>query len=70
VHPDFADEAPALVQAVDLPDDRRVLAFSDSGSAGRAEALRSVGFAEEATVRRAMTDDEGNALGLKIYARG
>lgn len=70
VHPDFTDEAPALVQAVDLPDDRRVLAFSDSGSSGRAEALQSVGFAEEAAIRRAVTDDAGNTIDLTVFARG
>ncbi len=70
VHPAFTDEAPALVQAVALPDDERVLAFSDLGSVGRAEALHSVGFAELATLPRAVTDGAGNAIDLKIFSRG
>ncbi len=70
VHPNFIDEAPALVQAIDLPDDERVLALSDSGSEGRAEALESAGFAEEATIRGAVTDDDGNTLDLMVFSRG
>ena len=70
VHPDFIADAPALVQAVELPDEQRVLAFSDSGSEGRAEALLSAGFAEEATIRAAATDDAGDTLDLVVFARG
>lgn len=70
VHPNFIEQAPALVQAVDLPGDQRVLAISDSASEGRAEALRSAGFSEEATITRALTSDAGDHLDLIVFARG
>jgi hypothetical protein len=70
VHPNFVGDAVALVEAVDLPVDERVLALSDSGSEGRAEALEAAGFAREASVREAVTDDAGETRNLLIYARG
>ncbi len=70
VHPNFAGDATALVQAVNLPDDEPVYALSDSASEGRGEALESVGFALEATLSGAVTDDAGQSRDLLIYVRG
>ncbi len=69
-HPDFVAHARELAQAVELPADEKVLAFSDIGSVGRAAALQSVGFEQEASIGGALTDDHGNALDLLIFSRG
>ena len=69
VHPNFTGDAVALVGSVDLPDGEPVFALSDSESPGRADALEAVGFAHEATLADAVTDDAGQKRDLLIYAR-
>jgi len=70
VHPNFVGDAVDLVQAIDFPDDETVYALSDSASEGRGEALEAAGFSCEATLDDALTDGDGNARDLLIFARG
>ena len=69
VHPNFTGEASALMQAMTIPDDETVFALSDSESPGRAEALESIGFAQEAVLSGAVTDDDGMLRDIVIFAR-
>lgn len=70
VHPNFVGDAVALMQSMDLPGNERVLALSEVGAVGRAQALNAVGFTEGATLAGAVTDDAGNTLDLMVFATG
>jgi len=69
VHPDFVGHATELVQAIDIPLGERTLAFADSASVGKLEALASAGFVEEARLERLLTDGRGHVLDLLILSR-
>ncbi len=69
VHPNFVEHAPELARAVELPRCEKVLAFADSASVGKPEALAAAGFEQEATLSGLLTDDGGNALDLLIFSR-
>lgn len=68
VHPDFVEHAPVLVEAMGIPSYDKVLAFADSASVGKAEALAAAGMEHEATVAEVLTDNDDNILDLEIYA--
>ncbi|MGD9495011.1 MAG: GNAT family N-acetyltransferase [Armatimonadota bacterium] len=70
VHPDFVKHATELAQAIEIPPGERTLAFADSASVGKLEALAAAGLAQEASLRGLLTDERGNLLDLLILSRG
>ncbi len=70
VHPNFVEHAGLLAEAIDIPLGERTLAFADSASVGKLEALAGAGFAEEATLGDMLTDGRGHVLDLLILSRG
>jgi hypothetical protein len=63
VHPTAGDYLGMLIDAIDLPGDRPVLAQIDSSSSDRGRALRDAGFREAGRIRDALTAD-GDDLDL------
>ena len=69
VHPDFLGDGEKLLAATDVPEGRKVLAFADSASDGKADMLEGAGFELEATLKRQMSDSGGRELDLLIFSR-
>ncbi len=69
VHPNFLGDGEKLLAATEVPDDRKVLAFADSASEGKADMLEGAGFKLEATLKGQMTDQEGRELDLLIFSK-
>jgi GNAT superfamily N-acetyltransferase len=68
-HPAYIESAEELARAIELPDDERVIAFADSASRGKPQALEAAGLQQQAKLPCALTDDEGSALDLIIFSR-
>jgi GNAT superfamily N-acetyltransferase len=69
VHPNFVEHADILAQAIVEPCCDKILAFGDSASVGKPEALGRADFGLEATVTGLMRDGHGNLLDLTIFSR-
>lgn len=69
VHPNFVEHADELANAIVEPCCDKVLAFGDSASVGKPEALGRAGFGLEATLSGLIRDGHGNTLDLTIFSR-
>ena len=69
VHPNFLGEGEKLLAATELPEDRKLLAFADSASEGKADMLEDAGFELEATLKGQMRDQDGRELDLLIFSK-
>ena len=70
VHPHFYGDTERLLRSIELPEDGPVLAFGDSGSRAKLEALSAVGFAQRGAIPGLMTSHKGQPLDFVIYVRG
>ncbi len=69
VHPHFYGDTAKLIDAIELPEDETVLAFADSSSCPKLDALSARGFAQLGAVPGLLASPKSSPLDLIIACR-
>ena len=69
LHPEYTSHAPALLQSLPLPENRKIQSFTENDTDWKTGALLGEGFEHEATFQNQF-EYEGRPVDVEIYDRG